>query len=734
MYARRASEYSSHVSSYDEIESPDKEAIAEEEESLGDGQLQPATELFKGQDLPRSDTPETYLTDIADKPDITLFCDQCRLFVDIRQLKHHRAYHSALQILNYKGNHIPDTSEQLLKKRNAMLRKMKKDATLEKPIEPKHIQQVNDAYELLKADLEDTFEACRQVKETVDTSCQGTALNCSPECVYALGMCSSPNSKWKSEMEDTKVYQDSFGENPNKCYFGLFDGYHGRYSAEVGASLLHKMLLHEMMKFDASLKLGPAQEYDTNADISHHSFVFGSGGSLDGQKAKGAADEPSKTNTQTGDNSGETVTVIQPDDDELTQRIIQLCEEKYDKLLAELPPTPRSSRSQSIKTKRSRHPNEERILQAFEKSYLLLDILLSYGKDEWSRVRWSGCSALSLVIDSTGGDKGGEQPQGTSQHLGDGEKDNKDTSRRDTSRTAEPPKEMGYLHLANAGDTRALLVRGNRAYRISKDHTPNNPKERERVVRDGGTLNTSEVDCRVNGILATTRGLGNHGDPILKKCVPVEPHTYSLQIDQYAQFVVMATSGVWEVLSDQEVGSLLMRMLPGNQIPAPSQPSSSLDQLLESGLDSKQQLPTTDPASATEKVTIPNTTNQEPGTKPHTTEGGVNEKGSEDTGKSEKPGETPQGDEALKIAADLKTEAGSHFGDGDDSGLVTEGGHDLVELPVHSRLTLGGQGSVAEMRRDVARAMAEHIVQAALMAGSRNNITVMVALLPGCGI
>ena len=71
-------------------------------------------------------------------------------------------------------------------------------------------------------------------------------------------------------------------------------------------------------------------------------------------------------------------------------------------------------------------------------------------------------------------------------------------------------------------------------------------------------MSTSEVDCRINGVLATTRGLGNHGDPELKKCVLVEPHTCSMQIDQYAQFVVMATSGVWEILSDQEVTNLLM--------------------------------------------------------------------------------------------------------------------------------------------------------------------------------
>ena len=54
MYGRRASDYSSHMSSFDERESPEKQTILEEEESEGDGQPQPPTELFKGQEILRS--------------------------------------------------------------------------------------------------------------------------------------------------------------------------------------------------------------------------------------------------------------------------------------------------------------------------------------------------------------------------------------------------------------------------------------------------------------------------------------------------------------------------------------------------------------------------------------------------------------------------------------------------------------------------------------------------------
>ena len=73
-------------------------------------------------------------------------------------------------------------------------------------------------------------------------------------------------------------------------------------------------------------------------------------------------------------------------------------------------------------------------------------------------------------------------------------------------------------------------------------------------------MSDSNRELRVNGILATTRGLGNHGDPGLKKCVISEPYTTSVPIDQYAQLLVIASNGVWEVFSEEQVASLLIEV------------------------------------------------------------------------------------------------------------------------------------------------------------------------------
>ena len=81
------------------------------------------------------------------------------------------------------------------------------------------------------------------------------------------------------------------------------------------------------------------------------------------------------------------------------------------------------------------------------------------------------------------------------------------------------------------------------------------------VPSPGGNISESERELRLNGVLATTRGLGNHGDPGLKKCVITEPYTTSVKIDQYAQFLILATNGVWDVFSEDEAAALLMQVL-----------------------------------------------------------------------------------------------------------------------------------------------------------------------------
>ena len=58
----------------------------------------------------------------------------------------------------------------------------------------------------------------------------------------------------------------------------------------------------------------------------------------------------------------------------------------------------------------------------------------------------------------------------------------------------------------------------------------------------------------------------------------------------------------------------------------------------------------------------------------------------------------------------------------------------FVSVGEHSDIPEPQPLTVEDIRREMAGSMAEYLTQAALLAGSRRNITVMVVLLPGCGI
>ncbi|KAH7441222.1 hypothetical protein KP509_03G029400 [Ceratopteris richardii] len=75
------------------------------------------------------------------------------------------------------------------------------------------------------------------------------------------------------------------------------------------------------------------------------------------------------------------------------------------------------------------------------------------------------------------------------------------------------------LVVANVGDSRAVICRGNTAYALSEDHKPNRKDERQRIEEAGGVVIWAGT-WRVGGILAVSRAFG---DRSLKQFVVAEP-------------------------------------------------------------------------------------------------------------------------------------------------------------------------------------------------------------------
>lgn len=110
-----------------------------------------------------------------------------------------------------------------------------------------------------------------------------------------------------------------------------------------------------------------------------------------------------------------------------------------------------------------------------------------------------------------------------------------------------------YLHTANAGDSRAILVRrdGN-ALRLSYDHKASDENEARRVSDSGGFV----VCHRVLGVLAVSRAFG---DFAMKHVVISEPFTSTHVIEEGVDtHVVLACDGLFDVLSDEQVAQMIL--------------------------------------------------------------------------------------------------------------------------------------------------------------------------------
>uniref|UniRef100_A0A8C8Z0P2 Protein phosphatase, Mg2+/Mn2+ dependent 1M n=1 Tax=Prolemur simus TaxID=1328070 RepID=A0A8C8Z0P2_PROSS len=179
---------------------------------------------------------------------------------------------------------------------------------------------------------------------------------------------------------------------------------------------------------------------------------------------------------------------------------------------------------------------------------------------------------------------------------------------------------QGKLYVANAGDSRAILVRRDEVRVLSSEFTPETERQRiqqlafvypellageftrlefprrlkgddlgQKVLfRDHHmsalvhllglfaiTLHLPCPQARLLGTLAVSRGLGDHQLRVLDTNIQLKPFLLSvpqvtvLDVDQLElqeeDVVVMATDGLWDVLSNEQVAWLVRSFLPGNR-------------------------------------------------------------------------------------------------------------------------------------------------------------------------
>ncbi|GLE00248.1 hypothetical protein PINS_up008975 [Pythium insidiosum] len=112
------------------------------------------------------------------------------------------------------------------------------------------------------------------------------------------------------------------------------------------------------------------------------------------------------------------------------------------------------------------------------------------------------------------------------------------------------------LYVAHAGDSRAILVHSSgKVTPLTSDHKPNRPDERRRVHELGGSVVFWGV-WRVEGILAVSRAIG---DRMLKPFVVAEPEVKELTRTAQDQYLIVASDGVWDTVSNEDAAELVMK-------------------------------------------------------------------------------------------------------------------------------------------------------------------------------
>ena len=112
------------------------------------------------------------------------------------------------------------------------------------------------------------------------------------------------------------------------------------------------------------------------------------------------------------------------------------------------------------------------------------------------------------------------------------------------------------MYFANAGDSRVILCKNGKAFRMSIDHKPELELENNRIHKADGWVNSYG---RINGNLNLSRCLGDLEYKKNKKLKPQEqiitayPDVIEEKMSKDNYFIIIGCDGIWDCIQDQEV-------------------------------------------------------------------------------------------------------------------------------------------------------------------------------------
>jgi protein phosphatase 1L len=115
------------------------------------------------------------------------------------------------------------------------------------------------------------------------------------------------------------------------------------------------------------------------------------------------------------------------------------------------------------------------------------------------------------------------------------------------------------LHCAWAGDSRAVLESNGTVGFATTDHKPDRADEKERIKNAGGFVYMHGV-WRVNG-LAVSRSIGDRTAKDGASHIIATPEYVQIQLNKDNHFMIIASDGVWDVMSNDDALNLVKEQL-----------------------------------------------------------------------------------------------------------------------------------------------------------------------------
>ncbi len=110
------------------------------------------------------------------------------------------------------------------------------------------------------------------------------------------------------------------------------------------------------------------------------------------------------------------------------------------------------------------------------------------------------------------------------------------------------------LYAANVGDSRIIICVNGKKINLTEDHRPTSQAEFSRISRSGGYVRFQ----RVGSVLAVSRAFGNYefkSDSLSaeEQTVSVVPTVHTMPLPERFDFILLATDGLFDYLSDKAV-------------------------------------------------------------------------------------------------------------------------------------------------------------------------------------